>query len=129
MSNENEQVRLLSEILKWIKFAGMKEAKNTLNSVLDTSVKKLVYQKSDGTFGTVELAKLTGLGSNRTVADMWDAWLKMGLGESIPVRGGSRFKRTFDLEDFSIKVPEAKTENTQEKAKEEPAEQKPEVSK
>lgn len=129
MSSENEQVRLLSEILKWIKFAGMKEVKNTLNSVLDTDVKKLVYQKSDGTFGTAKLAKLTGLGSNRTVANMWDAWLKMGLGESIPVRGGSRFKRTFDLEDFGIKVPEAKTENLQEKAKEEPTEQKPEVSK
>jgi hypothetical protein len=60
---------------------------------------------------------------------MWDTWLKLSLGENIPVRGGSRFKRTFDLEDFGIKVPEAKTENLQEKAKEEPAEQKPEVSK
>jgi len=125
---ENDQTQLLREILKWIKFAGMKEVKSTLTSVLDTDAKRLVYQKSDGTFGTVELAKLAGLGSNRTVTDMWDTWLKLGLGESIPVKGGSRFKRTFDLEDFGIKVPEAKTENVQEKAKEEPAGQKPEVT-
>jgi hypothetical protein len=126
---ENEQTQLLREILKWIKFAGMKEVKSTLISVLDTDAKRLVYQKSDGTNGTVELAKLAGFGSNSKVADMWDTWLKLSLGENIPVRGGSRFKRTFDLEDFGIKVPEAKTENLQEKAKEEPAEQKPEVSK
>lgn len=129
MSNENEIVKLLSEILKWIKFTGMKEVKSTLNSVLDTDAKKLVYQKSDGTNGTVELAKLAGLGSNKTVADMWEAWLKMGLGESIPVRGGTRFKRAFDIEDFGIKVPEAKTENVHQKAKTELMEQKPEVSK
>ena len=131
MSNGNEQVRLLTEILKWIKFAGMKEAKNTLNSVLDSDVKRLVYQKSDGTKGTVELAKLAGLGSNARVADMWETWLRMGLGESIPVRGGTRFKRTFDLKDFGIEVPaEIRAENVQQgAAQKDLAEQKPEASK
>jgi hypothetical protein len=125
---ENEQTQLLREILKWIKFAGMKEVKSTLISVLDTDAKRLVYQKSDGTNGTVELAKLAGFGSNRKVADMWDTWLKLSLGENIPVRGGSRFKRSFDLEDFGIEVPETNAKNTQEGDKKEPIDQKPEVT-
>ena len=127
--NSSEQTRLLSEILKWIKFAGMKDVKNTLINVLDTDEKKITYQKSDGTRGLLEVAKLAGLGSKQPVADMWDAWLKMGLGESIPVRGGTRFRRSFDLDDFGIKVPELKAEKAQEETKEKPAEQKPEATK
>jgi len=106
MSNEEkEQTKILREILKWIRFAGMKEVKDTLASVLDTEQKRLVYRLSDGTRGTVKIARLAGIGSNSTVHDMWQAWLKLGFGESIPVKGGSRFRRSFDLEDFGIEVP------------------------
>jgi hypothetical protein len=127
--NSSEQTRLLSEILKWVRFAGMKEVKNTLITVLDTDVKKSVYQKSDGTRGSVELAKMVGIGSNKTIDNMWDIWLNMGLGESIPVRGGKRFKRSFNLENFGIKVPELKAEIVQGETKEKPVEQKTEASK
>lgn len=112
---ENEQTKLLKEILKWIKFSGMRELKNTLVSILDSEQKRLVFHLSDGTRGTVEIAKIAGVGSNKTVYDMWQAWLKLGLGESIPVRGGSRFKRSFDLEDFGIEVPKVKEVEIEEK--------------
>jgi len=112
---ENEQTKLLREILKWIKFSGMKEVKTTLTSVLNTELKRLVYHLSDGTRGTVGIAKLAGIGSNKTVYDMWQAWLKLGLGESVPVKGGSRFKRSFDLEDFGIEVPRVKAVEKEEK--------------
>jgi len=115
MSQENEQTILLREILKWIKFAGMKEVKNTLVSVLNNEQKRLVYHLSDGSRGTVEIAKLVGIGSTSTVFDMWQAWLKLSLGESIPVKGGSRFKRSFDLEDFGIEVPKIKEIKKEEK--------------
>jgi len=114
-SQDSEQTRLLKEILKWIKFAGMKEAKDTLGSVLDTEQKRLVYHLSDGTRGIVEIGKLAGIGSTKTVFDMWQAWLRWGLGESIPVKGGSRFKRSFDLEDFGIEVPRLKEVEKEEK--------------
>jgi len=87
MTPQEEQTQLLKEILKWIRFTGMNQVKSVLESELETDVDKLVYQKSDGAYGTVELAKLSGV-SNATVAHMWNSWLKMGLGESIPVRGG-----------------------------------------
>jgi len=119
MSKEdNEQTKLLREILKWIKFSGMKELKNTLLSVLDTEQKRLVYHLSDGTRGTVKITKLARIGSTSTVFDMWQTWLKLGLGESIPVRGGSRFKCSFDLEDLGIEVP--RVEETEKKEKQVP---------
>ncbi len=108
MSNsESEQTKILREILKWVKFAGIKEVKAILVDSLDTEQKKFAYYLSDGTRGTVEVAKTANIGSTRTVFDMWQAWLKQGLGESIPVKGGSRFKRSFDLEDFGIVVPQS----------------------
>jgi hypothetical protein len=129
MTTQEEQTQLLKEILKWIKFTGMNQVKSVLKTELETDVDKLVYHNSDGTRGSVELAKLAGLGSNKTVDRMWDKWLRMGLGESIPVRGGNRFKRSFDLEDFGIKVPDLKAKIIQEDAKEKPAEQKQEAAK
>jgi hypothetical protein len=100
-----DEKQLLREILKWTKFAGMNQVKAILDAHLEADVDKLIYQKSDGTRGTVELGNLVGL-SKDTVNKMWESWIIMGLGEDIPVRGGSRFKRSFDLQEFGIKVPE-----------------------
>ena len=85
---ESEQTQILREILKWIRFAGIKEVKAILTNSLDTDQKKIAYYLSDGTRGTVEVAKIANIGSNKTVFDMWQLWLKQGLGESIPVKGG-----------------------------------------
>ncbi len=129
-AQNDEQTRLLREILKWIRFAGMKEAKSTLVSVLDTEQKRLVYHLSDGTRGTVEIAKLARIGSTQTVFVMWQAWLRLSLGESIPVKGGSRFKRSFDLEDFGIEIPRIKEVDKEEKqVTEQAAPEKSEVPK
>jgi hypothetical protein len=113
---DNEQTELLREILKWIKFTGMKEVKSILTSVLDNDLKKIAYQRSDGTRGSVEIARIVGLGSNRTVANWWESWLKLSIGESVPAMGGRRFKRSFDLADFNIDVPEPKENLRQKKA-------------
>jgi len=104
----NDQTTIiLREMLKWIKFAGMKEVKSVLLSILDTEQKKLAYHLSDGTKGTVEIGKLVSIGQ-ATVDTYWKSWLRLGLGENIPVKGGQRFQRSFDLEDFGIKVPRLK---------------------
>lgn len=110
MSEENEQTKLLREILKWIKISGMKEVKLILETQLSNDSKKLIYQMSDGSKGTQEIAKIVGDVSHMSVANYWKAWEKVELGESNTAMGGKRFKRSFDLEDFGIKVPEIKTE-------------------
>lgn len=106
MSNRNdEQTVILREILKWVRFAGMRELKDTLTSALDKDELKQLYHLSDGTRGIVELGKLVGM-SNSRVADIWQTWLRQGLGETVPVKGGNRFRRTFDIEDFGLKIPQ-----------------------
>jgi len=124
---KDDQISILKEILKWIRFTGMNQVRAVLETELKTDADKLIYQHSDGKHGTVELGKLAGL-SNAAVHDRWASWTKMGLGESIAARGGSRFKRSFDLEDFGIEVPEAKAEKEQEVKEGGPVEKKPEVA-
>lgn len=108
MSEEAEQTKLLREILKWIKISGMKEVKSILETQLQNDSKKQIYYLSDGTKGTQEIAKMVGGLSHQTVANYWKSWEKTGLGESVIVTGGTRFKRSFDPEDFGIKIPEIK---------------------
>lgn len=114
MSEEVEQTKLLKEILKWIKISGIKEVKLLLEDQLrEDPKKKMIYQLSDGTKGTQEIAKTVGDVSHVTIFNYWKAWEKVGLGESIAAMGGSRFKRSFDLEDFNIKVQIPKQNNDQ----------------
>lgn len=103
---------VLKEILRWVKFSGMKEVRAILTSVLDDEQKRMAYQLSDGSKGMVEVGKQVGIKSTGTMFKLWKQWAKVGLGESVSVPGGQRFKRSFDLEDFGIKInmPEA-TEN------------------
>jgi hypothetical protein len=107
---EDEQIRLLGEILKWTKFAGMKGIKEVLTSALETDGKKIAYQLSDGSIGIVEIGKAAGI-SSTSISRYWKSWSKLGLGDFVAVRGGSRFKRAFDLEDVGIDVPQLKDES------------------
>ena len=103
----NEQTDILKEILKWIKFAGAKEVKNVLLATLDTEQKRLVYHLSDGEHGIQEIGKVVGL-SGETVRKYWASWARQGIVESLKVRGGERHKKSFELEDFGIEVPQPK---------------------
>lgn len=107
---ETEQVTLLREILKWTKFSGMKGVKEVLDNAVNTDQKKIVYQLSDGSKSSVEIGGLAKC-SDKTVRNYWKVWLKQALGDTIGVRGGDRFKRAFDLEEFGIEVqvPESAT--------------------
>lgn len=106
---EDENTVLLREILKWIKISGLKEVKSLLDLQVQTAPKKQVYHLSDGTKGTQEISEIVGGLSHQTVANYWKDWTSAGLGELIPTRGGSRFKRSFDLTDFGIEIPSLKT--------------------
>jgi hypothetical protein len=107
MSKDDEQTKVLREILRWIRFTGMKEVKSVLATALDTDPKKLVYHLSDGNNGTVEIASLSGI-SDFTVRSYWKQWAKLGIVEAMKVGRGERYRRAFDLEDFGIEVPQAK---------------------
>lgn len=103
----SEQTEILREILKWIKFAGAKEVKNALLTALDTEQKRLIYHLSDGDQGIQDIGKVVGL-SGETVRKYWASWARQGIMESLKVRGGERYRKSFDLEDFGIEVPQPK---------------------
>ena len=125
---DNDQTDLLREILKWIRFAGMKGVKEQLEATLETDQKKSVYQLSDGSKTVADINKITGV-STGAISGYWKKWVRLGLGEKIAVKGGDRFKQAFDLEDFGIEVPEIRTKSAPEQDKKEQTEQKPEAVK
>ena len=124
MAQQNDsELSVLKEILKWIKFAGMREVKAVLTSELDTEQKKQVYQLSDGTKSNAEINQASGV-STGAISGYWKRWLKLGLGESKAVTGGDRFVRAFDLTDFGIAVPQCNTKKGKEQtSKEAPIEE------
>jgi hypothetical protein len=115
--NETE-LSVLKEILKWIKFSGMKGVREQLESALDTNQKKVVFQLSDGSKGIVEIGEIAKVAGTATISRYWKAWSKMGFGEYVAVRGGDRFKRSFDLEELGIEVPAFEDEAATEKVSE-----------
>jgi len=107
--NKDEQIiAILQEILKWIRFSGIDEVRTVLMRTLDTEQKRLVYHLSDGIHGSVEIGKATNV-SNSTVARYWVSWARLGLMEPIRVRGGLRYKKSFELDDFVLKVTQLRT--------------------
>ncbi len=101
----NEEILIiLKEILKWIKFTAIKEVRTVLTSVLDTEQKRMIYHLSDGKHGTIEIKNLVNI-SGSTVRRYWEAWFRLGIVEPIAVRGGIRYKKSFNLEDFGFNIP------------------------
>lgn len=111
----DELIAIMREILKWTKFAGAKEVRTVLVAALDTEQKRLVYYLSDGKNGTADIGKASNV-SGETVRQYWLSWARQGIVEPLKVQGGQRYKKSFDLEDFNIPVPQSKS--SKEEAKE-----------
>ena len=73
------------------------------HSALDTVQKRIIYQLSDGNKTIFEIAKAASA-SDHTIRRYWETWARQGIVESLKVRGGERYKKTFELEDFGIEV-------------------------
>ncbi|QLH11267.1 hypothetical protein [Nitrosarchaeum sp. AC2] len=114
MSDNSEQIELLREIAKWSRFMGFKQVKEVLESQLTDEKKTLAYYLSDGKNTSTVIAKTTGINQPK-VTELWKEWASMGLGESISVSGGSRFKRSFDPKMFGFSLPEIKQKSLESK--------------
>ena len=104
MSTEEEQIKILREILKWIKFSGIREVRSILMNILDTEEKRLIYHLSNGENGSVEIGRRVGV-SHVTVTRYWKSWTRLGIVDPIRVQGGLRYKRLFELNDFGFSMP------------------------
>ncbi|MEE9224140.1 MAG: helix-turn-helix domain-containing protein [Thermoplasmata archaeon] len=92
----------LQELVKWAKVTSIPRAKKVLEDMLSTGEQRRAYQHSTGD-PAKDVSKLSGAGRS-TVTTWWKKWHRAGLGELRPARGGNRFFRSFDLEDFDIPV-------------------------
>ena len=68
---------------------------------MDSDTKKIIYQSSNGSKSIQDIVK-TKIASSGTVFNNWNEWSKIGIGKLFSVKGGKRFKRSFDLNDFGI---------------------------
>lgn len=111
MSEELETLKridsTLNELLKWTKFAGMQQLRSILAQQLKTDSEMLVYELSDGSRGTRDIAKLAGVGSNATVAVYWKKWSRLGIMEPSKKYQG-RYQRICSLEEVGLTVPQIK---------------------
>ena len=107
----NEIHNDLTELIKWTKVSSYEQVKKFLESILDSDTKKIVYQLSDGELGRSEIIT-KGKSSIGSISKYWNQWPKLGLGITIDVKGGKRFKRSFDLEDFNLLPKQIKKQTT-----------------
>jgi transposase-like protein len=94
----------LDQLLKWTRFAGMQQLRTILAQNLTTDKEALIYELSDGERSTREIAELSGVGSNATVANYWRKWSKLGIVEPSERHQG-RFRRICSLEEVGLTVP------------------------
>lgn len=127
MSEEiiKEIASTLNELLKWTKFAGMQQLRSILAQQLKTDSEMLIYELSDGSRGTRDIAKLAGVGSNKTVALCWKKWSRLGIVEPSKKYQG-RYQRICSLEEVGLTVPLGKAAISQSPA-EAGAEQQEEI--
>ena len=105
----DEQIALLKEIVKWVRFNGFSQVKDVLQTTLDSNKKKLAYNLSDGNNTTRAISQKSGIGQPHIV-ELWKDWSTLGLGEYVKVNGYRRFERSFDLKMFGITISETQTE-------------------
>ena len=91
----------IQELLRWTKVSSYENIKKMLENVLDSENKRIVYYYSDGKNNQDEII-VKGKVSAGSISRFWNEWEKLGIGESIPVKRGKRFKSAFDLSNFGL---------------------------
>jgi len=93
----------LDQILKWTRFAGVHQLKNILSQNLENDTATLIYEFSDGTRTTREIAGIVGR-SHVTISNYWEKWSKLGIVEPSPTYQG-RYRRICSLEEVGLTIP------------------------
>lgn len=96
--------QLTREQIKWTKLAGMQQLRSILERNLLTDEMRKAYQLSDGQRTTRDIAKLSGIGSNGTIATYWAKWKSLGIVEPSSSFKG-RYQRIIGLDEVGIEIP------------------------
>lgn len=96
---------LLQELVDWTKLATRYEARQRLQSILDTSVKLRVYELTDGKRSVREIAGLAPANKD-VISAWWREWDALGIVEQVRGRRGRR-RKIISLEALGIEVPKS----------------------
>jgi len=100
-----EIVDSLRELVTWTRVLGYPTVKQTLETVLDSDEKRLVYHLTDGQRGVKEIQRLTGV-NVRYISEWGQEWERIGIvGPSRVSSIRGRRQRAFDLADFGFEIP------------------------
>lgn len=112
----------LAEIKVWIRVSALPVIRKAALENLRGSIDKLVYELSDGTRSTREIASEVTTAkksiAHTTVANMWKRWAAIGL--VVPSARIGRYKKVTSLESLGIEIPKIPTK-TGEVGKEAPS--------
>jgi len=96
----------LRELVTWTRVIGYPTIKQTLETILDSDEKRLVYHLTDGQRSIKEIQRLTGV-NVRYISEWGQEWDRMGIaGPSRVSSIRKRRQRAFDLADFGFEIPE-----------------------
>jgi len=94
----------LEELLKWTRIVAKQQIKPFISKNLETDIEAAIYELSDGSRSTRDIAKILGKVSHVTVSRYWKKWTNLSLVEpSLAYQG--RYQKICSLEEVGISVP------------------------
>ena len=106
--SERALIEKLDELILWTKFSAMPTLRKTIVDYLRSDIDKLVYELSDGSRSTRDIAQMISSGgrdiSHVTIANMWRKWSILNI--VMPAQRKGRYRRLVSLESIGIEVPQ-----------------------
>lgn len=94
----------LEELLKWTRIATKQQIRPLISKNLETDMETAIYELSDGSRSTRDIAQILGKVSHVTVSRYWKKWAHLSIVEPSPTYQG-RYKKICSLEEVGISVP------------------------
>ena len=104
-----ESKDILKEMLKWLKFTGLQEAKKVIEDALSHKNEekenelRIAYELTDGSHSTTDIASMISV-SHMTVSNWQNKWSKLGIVEKE--FENSSYEHLISLEDAGLKCPD-----------------------
>jgi hypothetical protein len=94
----------LEEICKWMRLATKQQLKLFLSNNLETDLEAAIYEMSDGSRSTRDIAHIIDKVSHVTVSRYWKKWSILGLVVPSETYQG-RYQKICSLEELGLSVP------------------------
>ena len=94
----------LDEICKWVKISSKWQIKPFLSQNIVKDLEATIYELSDGSRSTRDIAQIVNKISHVTVSRYWKKWANLGI--VIPSDSyQGRFQKIFSLEEVGLSLP------------------------